>query len=379
MKQFKVLMVGPMGVGKTSMLASMSDSWRTAVNKLQYQTKIDSKLLIKLKELEESPQKNDIVGKNMPMIEGTHQTEVFNLSLLTQNDVEDISVQFIDVPGGYYIPSTASHSNTNYEEVRAFLQGSISSLWCVDCVSMLEGKNDPNYNYHESRNEPKLIAELYKNLDTLPQNHRIIFVLMRAETYLYDRDNNDEWLLSKFDEFYGQYIAEIQQRFHNVEIYVTPVQTLGCFKFNRYKKNPKTNELEAVYIKYKNEYAPDNCETPALLVIDRALQCAITEYELKKQENLNNYKIKASNPFKPLFTYLTRSILGGDKDEYYRAYLIYQLLKDGKEIDSEDFAKDFEVNSDLNAHIIVERLKKAAEKMEKMIDEKRMNNRIHQL
>lgn len=369
-------MVGPTRVGKTSMLASMSESWRTVVNKLQYQTKIDSKLLNKLAELEATPQRNNLVVEQLPMIEGTDTEDSYNLNLLSQNDVEDISIDFIDVPGKFYNPS-----NSEYKSVQAHLQSSISSLWCVDCVSMIEGKNDPNYDYHKARNEPKLIAELYKNLDTIPQNHRIVFVLMRAESYLYNKDNSDEWLLSKFDECYGQYITEIKQRFNNIEIFVTAVQTLGCFKFKSWQKNIETKELEATYIKYKNEYAPDNCETPALLVIDRALQTAVSDLETKKQENLKNFKDKASNPFKPLLTYLWRSVpfVGGDKDEFYRAYLIYQLLKEGKEMDPNEYPKEFEANPDLNAHVVVERLKKASEKMEKMVDDKRIHNRIHQL
>lgn len=381
MQTFQVLMVGPTRVGKTSTLASMSESLRTEVNKLQYHTTIPNELLATVTQFKESVNQNEIVVKSLPLKKGTGDKTSYSIDLISQNNERDISVEFIDVPGGWYIPPTQERPNSNYQEVNNLLKNSVASLWCIDCVSMIEGKNDPEHDYHSTRNEPKLITELYKNIDVLSKKHRIIFVLMRAETYLHDKSRGGEWLMNQFDEFYGQYIAEIKRRFPNgeIEIFVTYVETLGCFKFRSWQKAAATNELEATYRKFADKYAPHNCEAPALLVIDRSLQEALAFFKAKKEENLAYFKKKRKGIVGRNIGWFFRTVVVGcmgDPQEFFRVEDIYQNLVEGKPIPRDEYENEFEANPYLNAHLTFNRLKDAADKMVGLVDKKKTDNLV---
>lgn len=380
MQTFQVLMVGPTRVGKTSTLASMSESLRTEVNKLQYHTTIPQDLLATVTQFRDSVNQNEIVVKSLPLKRGTGDKTSYTIDLISQSQAKDISVEFIDVPGGWYIPPTQERPNTNYEEVKNLLKSSIASLWCIDCVSMIEGKNDPEHDYHRTRNEPQLITELYKNIDGLSaKKHRIIFVLMRAETYIHDNSRGSEWLINQFDEFYGPYISEIKRRFPNgeIEIFVTFVETLGCFKFRSWQKDSVTGELEATYRKFASKYAPCNCEAPALMVIDCALQEAMSYYKAKKEANLLYYQKKRKGFVGRIVQWCICSVFGGDPNESSRAEDIYQNLVAGKPIDPSEYRKEFMTNPELNAHITFKRLEEAAKKMGGLVDKKKTDNLVH--
>lgn len=368
-------MVGPTRVGKTSTLASMSESLQNAVNKLQYHTTIPDDLLQIVTQFKNSVSQNEIVVNHLPMKDGTGKKIAYKIDLISQDQEKDISVDFIDVPGGWFIPPSQEKPNSSYEEVKDLLRSSISSLWCIDCVSMIEGKNDPQHDYHKTRNEPELITELYKNID-LPNKHRVIFVLMRAETYIHGKSLGIDWLFEQFEQRYGQYVNELKQRFSSkeIEVYVTYVETLGCFKFKSWQKNQTTKELEATYCKFANQYSPNNCETPALLVIDRSLRAAIEFYEAKKNENLECYQKRRKGIISRNISWLFRSIscgVWGDPNEAFRVEDIHQLLKDEKKIDSEEYPKEFEAHPDLNAHLVLERLKRASNTMSGLVDGKK--------
>ena len=375
MEPFQVLMVGPTRVGKTSTLASMTEALQQEVNKLQYHTTIPDQLIMYHDEFVKTCDKNDFVVKQLPMKEGTGNRTDYRLEFFSQNNENDITINFIDVPGGWFIPPIQDSPNIHYDEIKEMLKSSIASMWCVDCVSMVEGKNDPDHDYHTERNEPKLIAELYKNLPSISTNHRLIFVLMRAETYLVNKGQGADWLLKKFSDYYSQYINEIKHRFPEIEIYVTAVQTLGCFKFKSWQRNAN-GELEATYIKYTppGKYSPKNCEAPALLAIDRALQESVQLCEQKKSEMFEFFKKNCRGPLGRLAYWLIHIL--GDSTKMNRYADIFDLLKAGKPVLREEFPIEFEAFPDLNAHITLERLKKAADSMGKSVEQKQRDDDI---
>lgn len=382
MQTFQVLMVGPTRVGKTSTLASMSKSLQTEVHKLQYHTTIPDYLVQIATQFENAATQNDIVVKQLPLKDGSGDKTGYPIDLIPQDsDEKDITVEFIDVPGGWFTPPTQEKSNAHYGEIKNILKNSVASLWCIDCVSMIDGKNDPEYDYHKKRNEPELIKELYKNTVGLPKQHRIIFVLMRAETYLHDKSQGADWLIKQFETHYGTIVNDLKLLFPNggIECYVTYVETLGCFKFSSWQKNEKTNELEAKYTRFAAKYAPRNCEAPALLSMDCALREAKRICEDEKKKNLALFKKRRKGFWGRNLAWLWCTLTGGDSHESNRIEYIYQLLVDENPIDKKEYPKEFDANPHLNAHIILKRLAKAANKMDVLVDSKKKDGLVRLL
>lgn len=378
MEPFQVLMVGPTRVGKTSTLASMTEALQQEVNKLQYDTTIPDQLIEYLDEFKKKSEENTISVKQLPMEQGTGDRIDYKLDFKSQTKETDITLNFIDVPGGWFIPPTQDHPNAHYDEIKGLIKSSVASMWCIDCVSMIDGKNDPAYgDYHEKRNAPRKIAELYKNLDSIYPKHRLIFVLLRAETY--HNSQSKEWLIEKFKECYSPFITEIKQRFNDMEIYVVSVETMGNFKFNCWLVEGK--ELKATFRRFGNKFAPQNCETPALLAIDRALKEAVSIYEAKKNENLETYKKKYHYPPVRSLIKLGKLITfqWGDLASVTRAAEIYDLLKNGEPISPEKFPKETQENPDINAHIILKRIKSAAETMSDSVKQKKREDNLQML
>lgn len=372
MEPFRVLMVGPSGVGKTSTLASISEAFQQEGSKLHYHTTIPHELIEKRNSLKRMCDQSDYeLDTFFP--EGTSYQSDYPFDFFSQTNERDMTVNLIDVCGGWFIPSTQDHPKPNYEEIKELLKSSIASMWCVDCVSMIDGNNNPEYgDYHKIRNEPELIAQLYKNLDSIHPKHRLIFVLVRAEAYHYSQSK--DWLFKKFQEYYNPYISEIKERFIDMEFFVVSIETLGNFKFNCWLKFDQDKKwLIQSFRRCGDSFAPQNCETPALLVIDRALKEAASYYEAKKNENLEFYKkrwhtlpVRSLIKFGKLITGLWWRL-----NSETRAAEIYDLLKNGYPVPPEKYPMEMQYNPDINAHIILKRIQSAAGIMNETINRKK--------
>jgi hypothetical protein len=374
MKTFQILMVGPSRVGKTSTLASMSKDLQVAVNNLQYHTTIPDELREILRNFEKTQEKNDFKVDQQPIRIGTAANSPYEINLYPQgnNEERDIALKFIDVPGGWYSPPTQENPNPNYNEAKKLLSQSIVSFWCIDCVSMIEN----NSKYHEDRNAPEYITNFYKDNVSLPKGHRIVFVLMRAETYIRDKKRGVEWLMGKGGEFnkhYGKCINELKKTLNDIECFVTYVETLGCVQFTYYSE--KDDKVEAVYALKGKEYDPKNCEVPALLAIEKSLQEAIVFYENEANKVLEYFK-KLKIGF---FGWAIRSplcLLGCDVDKYSRANTIVELIQNSKLIDPQEFPKECKAYPFINAHIVRERLKNAKPKISHLVDVVKIDERL---
>jgi hypothetical protein len=374
MQTFQILMVGPSRVGKTSTLASMSKGLQNAVNTLQYHTTIPPELQKILRDFEKTLENNEtFTVTQQPIRTGTASNNPYEITFFPQgsNEDRDITLQFIDVPGGWYCPPTQENPNPNYNTAKEHLSQSIISFWCIDCVSMIEA----NSKYHEDRNAPDYITDFYKDV-SLPKGHRIVFVLMRAETYIRDKKRGVEWLMGKggeFDKHYGKCINELKETLNGVECFVTYVETLGCVQFTYYSE--KDNKVEAVYAIKGKEYDPKNCEVPALLAIDKSLQEATVFYE-----NEANKILKYFNKLKTGFWgWLVRSplcLVGVDINKHARANTIVELIQKGKPIDPQEYSKEFNEHPFINAHIVCERLKNAKPKITLLVDKVHNDGRM---
>lgn len=271
-----ICFVGPRGVGKTSMLASMSQELKKGhcadvfIDQQTTAGRFTSKTLGAAWEDMLSIFDDTGMGQMVQAhgLGGTSQAYtgenadgrefIFTGRYSKQATFNTKSFlypfRFIDLPGGWY-----DHEATEDEaaKVNQILGNSMVSFLTVDTPAMMKGMG-----MHVRRNRPEKIYDFYNTAMTSFQNHfhLVVIVLARCEAYW----NQKELLLEKVKERYNDVIALLRKK--EIPIAIVPVQTLGGVKFQTY--DPTTGKAQFVRT---GDYKPVNCVTPLRLALTGGL------------------------------------------------------------------------------------------------------------
>ncbi len=223
LNQLKVIMFGPRGVGKTSLLATMYGEFSNLIKEanLQINPNQASKVLLDQR-LEDMRNLADEFELRPSPGTTTTQRFTFEIGIRGQNPVMELV--FIDIPGGYL--------SENKEYAMQLLSESDVVVVAIDTVAMTQSRG----RWHDPRNQPRQITEIfqeaYKDIKNKNQRRLVIFAPVKCETIMREKDGGVKALLVNIlDKYGGLFDCFAGLEDGKVAAVFTPVKTLGCFIF----------------------------------------------------------------------------------------------------------------------------------------------------
>ena len=231
-----VALLGPSGVGKTSLLAVMHHVFCVTTNLTDLTLRPDPEAeakLIKhynsLKLLVESFSTSGSKG-----VRGTAVPQDFEFQLERKRrflgNQEPLNLKFIDVPGGYLSNPAMKDKRDYYVDLVA---NSGATIIVVDTLALMHSKG----RFNEQRNQVKEVSSLVKDAfdKSSTESKLLIFVPIKCETALQEgKDPQDlhNDLKSVYDNLLREYLLP---KALNVAVVVTPVKTVGSIIYNGYE------------------------------------------------------------------------------------------------------------------------------------------------
>ena len=284
------LLVGARGVGKTSLVASMTcqilDMGLAGYFHALGDTADDLTGL-----LDRMSGGLNLSLKNFDGIKGIAKSadiHTFNFELSGQSPKDAqkrfyFPVQIVDLPGLWYTDEAVKRK----AEIKDLLRRSRVSFICINAPSPMEGDD----NCFKLFNRPATVSGWYYDNDFLNElkalGHKVMFVLSRCEKYRNQRELMRE-KLQNCTAYKGLINAMLKV---GLPVELTYVHTLGGVEFERFEL-VKDKQLREKY-KITGTYEPENCDTPLMRALAHANNCI---REKLKSENARFWQ-KVKNVF----------------------------------------------------------------------------------
>lgn len=276
----KFCFVGPRGVGKTSLLASMYQQIKEKQISnvfIDIDTPLGSETNVVLanshadmEEMIDDTEKGGVVDLSIGL-KGSQENKEFEFTGdYTVEDTDFISTskykrfrfhfRFVDMPGGWYENEGIEHK----EDVKAHLLSSQVSFLAVDTPSLMKGGATML-----RKNKVSAISGWYNSFasDLGAEKHTVIIVLSRCEAFW----GQQEEMLQAVQQHYGAMINRLKE--NGVAVYVTWVKTLGGIEFSHFDKvvDADGNRMSEPRFIRTGDYSPENCATPMQLALKYGL------------------------------------------------------------------------------------------------------------
>lgn len=265
MQTLNVMMVGPRGVGKSSLLAAMYERLQPEFNdtgcRLAPVSTTGAQLAQRLGELKTLGDEFRSTGG----LAGDANVRDYEFEIGPVRGKPSLNLNFSDVPGRYYA-ADAARSET--ETVDEHLTRAVASVVAIDAPALMEegGK------YHDAINRPGQVRDLYQRvLSSADETRLVILAPVRCEAYLAVKQGKSRAseLLAQVRKGYEGLLAVLRQKeFRDrVAVVITPVQTVGCVRFSRFETD--SGHPVAVFRKFTHDaaYAPSDCEQPLRYIL----------------------------------------------------------------------------------------------------------------
>lgn len=266
MQELQITMLGPSGVGKTTLLTAMYEQFEKniGVTNLQLTPDEDSSAilqdrLVDLKSLLDVFEARGRVGiGGTEAIAGPESLRSFKFGLGKKGEKPSLQLNFRDYPGGYH-QAEATPEEKNF--VKEILKKSVAVMIAIDAPALMEEKGK----YHEKVNRPQQMKALfnaaYQDLDS---PRLIIFAPVKCEKYLKDEKTASE-LLDRVKSGYVNLIEHFNSEKLSPWIVsvITPVQTVGSVIVTRIE--PDADGTPHFYFrktKHDAKYSPKDSEQP---------------------------------------------------------------------------------------------------------------------
>ncbi len=273
-RPMRICMLGPRGVGKTSVVTAMHDNLRHAVNgtDLFLIADADTEAILKNKKNSLTSMFGGLHSANELVTEsgipGDASATMFSFTYGMNSEHVNIGMEIRDYPGEYLI--------TNAETVANYVHEADAVLVVIDTPALME--EDGRYN--EGRNRPRLVMDfLMKNLDNTADK-LILFIPLKCERYC--ADGRIELVREKICQVYAPLIAHLRDKDdeHGFRLRVccavTPIQTLGGVEFCDFERNADGSVKEVTtsdgsilpacakyrYVSGNAAYTPRDCAQP---------------------------------------------------------------------------------------------------------------------
>jgi GTPase SAR1 family protein len=283
----KIVMTGPTGVGKTSLLAAMYPHWekpsfqfgdyelfpapdKESPDTSPTRTKL-AEALNKIKEFSANPTNTH---------SGTPEPDEFDYLLLYENDngqkTTELLFQIWDIPGGFCTDTEKDNNGNPTGTVKAqkFLNGADVSFWCIDCIALMEPKSHNGQwlgEKNDNINKPDIMVKCLAE-SNISEGHTVIIVLMRAESYA--QGGGYAELYQQLKSRIAQYVLELRKNRKIDKVYYCAVETTGCIIYNG-------TERERYIVRSGEQYNPKHCEVPVLCAIQHSLEKTVNQIQWK--------------------------------------------------------------------------------------------------
>jgi Double-GTPase 2 len=266
MQELKITMLGPSGVGKTTLLAAIYEQFENNIGITNLQltpddesTAILQDRLVELKSLLDVFEARGRVGiQGTEAMAGPKSLRSFTFGLGKKGETPSLWLHFYDYPGGYHETKASPEEK---EFVKINLRDSAAVLIAIDAPALMEKKG----RFHEKINRPQQIKALFNAAyQDLESPRLVIFAPVKCEKYLNDPKSTKE-LLNRIEQGYINLFNHFNSEKLSpwIACAITPVQTVGSVVFSRLEVD--TNNNPHFYfrkIKHDAEYNPKDSEQP---------------------------------------------------------------------------------------------------------------------
>lgn len=299
---YKIMMMGARGVGKTSMLATMYDQFAQVADELRLDLlpspTTSIKLQNNLKDLKSQTSNYIAIGG----VKGTAEPYDFDFELFHENDSSDskMNLTFKDIPGGWFSDSTKSL------EIERYLGESEVILIAIDTTALMERKGKYNETVNETSNICNILKRFLKKTE-LPK--LILFVPIKCESYVQSPKETKK-ITETIKEYYKPVFNAMARKEQAISTAIIPIQTIGNIRFNSYKE--RNGDTFASFVKFgTGQYAPQLVEQPLyyLLAFIVHQQRLIFE-EIKDNDKLNLTKKEAGMKKRNFIIRIFEDIIG---------------------------------------------------------------------
>lgn len=268
----QIVMVGPRGVGKTSLLAAMYGELKVKLTKAGCSFMMEAgpterAINERLRELKLVASGAGVKIQTGEGIDASALEETFKFHLGVGNGGEpEVTLEFVDLPGGWYT------GTGDFQRANQVLANSHVSFLAVDATALMESPTKVNQylgKYHEQINAPDYIQNAYERVE-FKDSHLVVLVLIRAETYI--KNGKLSALIQKTQQAYSG-LAEILNR-NGVPLIGCYVETVGSLYFNAF--NEKEGVVSSEFVRdSKKGYSPNRCSVPLRIAVAKAFEFAL--------------------------------------------------------------------------------------------------------
>jgi hypothetical protein len=252
-----VIMIGPRGVGKTSVLASLYDQFPSVIGQTNLELRavgVTRGLLQEYREqLETLARGQRDSGQG---ISGTMGIVEHTFDLGTKNiKVPQLRLRFTDVNGELIAPESGRAPDPGaLERLQAALAVSSVVFVAIDSPALMERGGE----FNDRINKPKLVAEFVRDAAQNKPNLLVVLVPLKCEKY---REPREMAAVAKaVRDSYGEMVMQLGGLpGTRCGVVMTPVQTVGSMVFSRY-------ENDRALFRLRNPgmgiYSPQDTEQP---------------------------------------------------------------------------------------------------------------------
>lgn len=217
---FRATMLGPQGVGKTSLLAGLCDQLnrinRLSSMKLVATPESSARLKGHVQQMLDQSWVRGV--RSWPEIAGTTEQQAYHFQLFSTVADFQIDIQFDDFPGDYL--------RQQPERIVRFIRASNIVLLVIDTPALLTESG----RWHETINAGRQLTDLFKRaLQEIETPKLLLIVPVKCERYLYGREY--QTLLAAVQKEYAGLINFLGHMKKEIAVAITPVQILGGVHF----------------------------------------------------------------------------------------------------------------------------------------------------
>jgi len=254
-----MMMVGPDGVGKTTLLATMYHELSLMNDLSDFEFTADEDTHLDLQEAYQKLSKIITQPTFTPtgsLLKGTAGIIERQFEILFKGKKE-LDLVFCDIAGGLI---RAKETNPDFEDFKNKLEKAVVIINVIDGSALVEGDEA----LLTEKNEPVQIYDLLLPKLLNDQNHLLLFVITKCEAWL-KNDSRQKELETAFETRY-EIILKLINQFENVVGVLMPVKTLGCVEFTHLL------EQEMIFVRKPNlQFKPENIDQPLRYALAFAL------------------------------------------------------------------------------------------------------------